>query len=206
MMREDNLLKHEIIILLVSTAFFPLLSLMLGDALVALLLGGAGMMKLMFGERTIFAVTAIFLWWILNKSGLIAVKVKQFITSTQIIYYISQVIIITIIVSVFTTKYISLIYTLFFIILNFLIAWEEEFVYRLLVPEILKKLFSNFVIICLLQSLIFSYLGHMDGTILDNLIYRLPLAILLYYIRNKTDNIFLPTTIHAIWNIILDFI
>lgn len=76
-MKEINLHKHEIIILLISTAFFPLLSLMLGDALVALLLEGAGMLKLMFGERLLFAVTAILLWRVLNKTGLINVRVKQ---------------------------------------------------------------------------------------------------------------------------------
>lgn len=46
----------------------------------------------------------------------------------------------------------------------------------------------------------------MDGIILENLIYRVPISIVLYGIRSKTDSIFLPTTIHALWNIMLDFI
>lgn len=203
---DSNLRKYEIIIVLISVAFFPLLSIMLGDAIIALLLDRAGMLKMMLGERILFAGTSLLLWWILEKGKLINIRVKQFISYKQVGLYIIQITLITIFVFLYTTDYNSIIYILFFILVNFIIAWEEEFVYRLLVPEILKKLCSNFFIICLIQSLIFSYLGHMDGIILENLIYRVPISIVLYGIRSKTDSIFLPTTIHALWNIMLDFI
>ena len=205
-MMDSNLRKFEIIIVLISVAFFPLLSIMLGDAIIALLLDRAGMLKMMLGERILFAGTSLLLWWILEKGKLINIRVKQFISYKQVGLYILQITLITIFVFLYTTDYNSIIYILFFILVNFIIAWEEEFVYRLLVPEILKKLCSNFFIICLIQSLIFSYLGHMDGFILENLIYRVPISIVLYGIRSKTDSIFLPTTIHALWNIMLDFI
>ena len=203
---DSNLRKFEIIIVLISVAFFPLLSIMLGDAIIALLLDRAGMLKMMLGERILFAGTSLLLWWILEKGKLINIRIKQFISYKQVGLYILQITLITIFVFLYTTDYNSIIYILFFILVNFIIAWEEEFVYRLLVPEILKKLCSNFFIICLIQSLIFSYLGHMDGIILENLIYRVPISIVLYGIRSKTDSIFLPTTIHALWNIMLDFI
>lgn len=203
---DSNLRKFEIIIVLISVAFFPLLSIMLGDAIIALLLDRAGMLKMMLGERILFAGTSLLLWWILEKGKLINIRVKQFISYKQVGLYILQITLITIFVFLYTTDYNSIIYILFFILVNFIIAWEEEFVYRLLVPEILKKLCSNFFIICLIQSLIFSYLGHMDGIILENLIYRVPISVVLYGIRSKTDSIFLPTTIHALWNIMLDFI
>lgn len=205
-MMDSNLRKFEIIIVLISVAFFPLLSIMLGYAIIALLLDRAGMLKMMLGERILFAGTSLLLWWILEKGKLINIRVKQFISYKQVGLYILQITLITIFVFLYTTDYNSIIYILFFILVNFIIAWEEEFVYRLLVPEILKKLCSNFFIICLIQSLIFSYLGHMDGIILENLIYRVPISIVLYGIRSKTDSIFLPTTIHALWNIMLDFI
>lgn len=205
-MMDSNLRKYEIIIVLISVAFFPLLSIMLGDAIIALLLDRAGMLKMMLGERILFAGTSLLLWWILEKGKLINIGVKQFISYKQVGLYILQITLITIFVFLYTTDYNSIIYILFFILVNFIIAWEEEFIYRLLVPEILKKLCSNFFIICLIQSLIFSYLGHMDGIILENLIYRVPISIVLYGIRSKTDSIFLPTTIHALWNIMLDFI
>ena len=205
-MMDSNLRKFEIIIVLISVAFFPLLSIMLGDAIIALLLDRAGMLKMMLGERILFAGTSLLLWWILEKGKLINIRVKQFISYKQVGLYILQITLITIFVFLYTTDYNSIIYILFFILVNFIIAWEEEFVYRLLVPEILKKLCSNFFIICLIQSLIFSYLGHMDGIILENLIYRVPISIVLYGIRSKTDSIFLPTTIHALWNIMLDCI
>lgn len=205
-MMDSNLRKFEIIIVLISVAFFPLLSIMLGDAIIALLLDRAGMLKMMLGERILFAGTSLLLWWILEKGKLINIRVKQFISYKQVGLYILQITLITIFVFLYTTDYNSIIYILFFILVNFIIAWEEEFVYRLLVPEILKKLCSNFFIICLIQSLIFSYLGHMDGIILENLIYRVPISIVLYGIRSKTDSIFLPTIIHALWNIMLDFI
>lgn len=203
---DSNLRKFEIIIVLISVAFFPLLSIMLGDAIIALLLDRAGMLKMMLGERILFAGTSLLLWWILEKGKLINIRIKQFISYKQVGLYILQITLITIFVFLYTTDYNSIIYILFFILVNFIIAWEEEFVYRLLVPEILKKLCSNFFIICLIQSLIFSYLGHMDGIILENLIYRVPISIVLYGIRSKTDSIFLPTIIHALWNIMLDFI
>ena len=205
-MMDSNLRKFEIIIVLISVAFFPLLSIMLGDAIIALLLDRAGMLKMMLGERILFAGTSLLLWWILEKGKLINIRIKQFISYKQVGLYILQITLITIFVFLYTTDYNSIIYILFFILVNFIIAWEEEFVYRLLVPEILKKLCSNFFIICLIQSLIFSYLGHMDGIILENLIYRVPISIVLYRIRSKTDSIFLPTIIHALWNIMLDFI
>jgi membrane protein len=205
-MMDSNLRKFEIIIVLISVAFFPLLSIMLGDAIIALLLDRAGMLKMILGERILFAGTSLLLWWILEKGKLINIRVKQFISYKQVGLYILQITLITIFVFLYTTDYNSIIYILFFILVNFIIAWEEEFVYRLLIPEILKKLCSNFFIICLIQSLIFSYLGHMDGIILENLIYRVPISIVLYGIRSKTDSIFLPTIIHALWNIMLDFI
>lgn len=135
-MENCNLHKHEVVVILIATAIFPLLSLILGDALVALLLGNAGMLKMMFGERIIFAMTALFLWWELNKTGLIRIKTKQIFSFKQVSILIISVILITIYVFLFTEKYISAIYIFLFIVLNFLIAWEEEFVYRLLVPEI----------------------------------------------------------------------
>ena len=205
-MMDSNLRKFEIIIVLISVAFFPLLSIMLGDAIIALLLDRAGMLKMILGERILFAGTSLLLWWILEKGKLINIRVKQFISYKQVGLYILQITLITIFVFLYTTDYNSIIYILFFILVNFIIAWEEEFVYRLLIPEILKKLCSYFFIICLIQSLIFSYLGHMDGIILENLIYRVPISIVLYGIRSKTDSIFLPTIIHALWNIMLDFI
>ena len=205
-MMDSNLRKFEIIIVLISVAFFPLLSIMLGDAIIALLLDRAGMLKMILGERILFAGTSLLLWWILEKGKLINIRVKQFISYKQVGLYILQITLITIFVFLYTTDYNSIIYILFFILVNFIIAWEEEFVYRLLIPEILKKLCSNFFIICLIQSLIFSYLGHMDGIILENLIYRVPISIVLYGIRSKTDSIFLPTIIHALWNIMLDLI
>ena len=87
---------------------------------------------MMFGERIIFAMTALFLWWELNKTGLIRIKTKQIFSFKQVSILIISVILITIYVFLFTENYISAIYIFLFIVLNFLIAWEEEFVYRLL--------------------------------------------------------------------------
>lgn len=121
-MENCNLHKHEVVVILIATAIFPLLSLILGDALVALLLGNAGMLKMMFGERIIFALTALFLWWELNKTGLIRIKTKQIFSFKQVSILIISVILITIYVFLFTEKYISAIYIFLFIVLNFLIA------------------------------------------------------------------------------------
>ena len=97
-MMDSNLRKFEIIIVLISVAFFPLLSIMLGDAIIALLLDRAGMLKMMLGERILFAGTSLLLWWILEKGKLINIRVKQFISYKQVGLYILQITLITIFV------------------------------------------------------------------------------------------------------------
>lgn len=206
MMEKQYISRLELLVLLFSVSFFPLMSLMIGDAMVAIISPKSGVIKMMFGERISFAIIAILFWMGLTRIGIIDVKEGKIISCRDFVFYILQVLVITVIVFYNTSMNVSILYTLFFIVLNFLIAWEEELVYRLLVPAILKKIYLSSIIICLIQSLIFSYIGHLDGTFLENLLFRVPIAILFYLVKDKTKSIFLPTVLHSLWNIVLHFI
>ncbi|WP_186444483.1 CPBP family glutamic-type intramembrane protease [Staphylococcus agnetis] len=93
-----------------------------------------------------------------------------------------------------------------FVTLNYLIAWEEEFLYRLIIPKILSKLFSSIIIICCIQSVIFSFIGHPEYSLLSSLVYRVPLSIVLYYLAHRFKNIYCATSVHSIWNIIIHYL
>ncbi|MGV3041740.1 CPBP family intramembrane glutamic endopeptidase [Staphylococcus rostri] len=205
MIENIKLNKFEILIMLLATAFLPLLSLMIGDAVTSLLFERVDLLGMMFAERLLFALVALLILNIYLKIRFIDIKVEQVISIRQLIKYSLMIIVISYLVYKFLATNQIYVYILAYISLNFLIAWEEELVYRLMVPKIIEKLFNNILIICLIQSLIFSFIGHPEQTFFDNLVYRFPLGILLYYMKQKTGKIFLPTLAHAIWNIILSY-
>ncbi|WP_349420909.1 hypothetical protein [Staphylococcus felis] len=67
MMENRNLSKIEIIVILLSAAFIPLMSLLIGVAIFSIFIDAPNMITQMYGERLFFAVSAVTLWYILNK-------------------------------------------------------------------------------------------------------------------------------------------
>ncbi|REH86973.1 hypothetical protein DOS83_11405 [Staphylococcus felis] len=206
MMENRNLSKIEIIVILLSAAFIPLMSLLIGAAIFSIFIDAPNMITQMYGERLFFAVSAVTLWYILNKINIIDICKKELLTIKSFNLYIVQILIIGFVLYYFKVSEDNLIMIAFFVILNYLIAWEEELVYRLLIPRMLEMLVTNLFIICLFQGLIFTYMGHPESNFIDNLIFRLPLSFILYFITKKTNSIFLATTIHSIWNIVLSYL
>lgn len=198
--------KFEYLVILAGVVILPLMSLLLGGAMVAMFFEGAEMLEMMYGERTLFLIVALIVLYFLKKINIVNIQSNQYISLKATVMYIVQCLIITLVVFNYFDKEKGLYYIIFFIILNYLVAWEEEFVYRLLVPELLKKHINSHVVICFLQAIIFTFIAHQDGTFIENLIYRIPLALVLYVAREKTGSIFLPTSIHAVWNIGLEYL
>lgn len=75
--------------------------------------------------------------------------------------------------------------------------WARGIVYYIC-KDTLKKDFMAIV----LSSLIFAFITHMDKPILENLIYRLPGALLLGYVFCKSKRLELPIAIHFLNNFI----
>lgn len=91
------------------------------------------------------------------------------------------------------------------VILHFiLIGYSEEILYRMI---ILDKMKSSYTILgsILITSLIFAFISHISEPFLDNLIIRFPLGIILAFLRIKFNNIWLPTIIHALYNVLVSF-
>lgn len=158
-MENRNLSKIEIIVILLSAAFIPLMSLLIGAAIFSIFIDAPNMITQMYGERLFFAVSAVILWYILNKINIIDICKKELLTIKSFNLYIVQILIIGFVLYYFKVSEDNLIMIAFFVILNYLIAWEEELVYRLLIPRMLEMLVKNLFIICLFQGLIFTYMG-----------------------------------------------
>lgn len=198
--------KFEYLVILAGVVILPLMSLLLGSSLVAMFFEGAEMLEVMYGERILFLLVAILVFYFLKKIKVLNIQSRQYISLKATVMYVVQCLFISLIVINYFDKEKGLYYIIFFIILNYVIAWEEEFVYRLLVPDMLKIYIYSHVVICFLQAVIFTFIAHQDGTFVENLIYRVPLALFLYVVRERTGSIFLPTSIHAIWNIGLEYL
>lgn len=92
--------------------------------------------------------------------------------------------------------------TLFLMIHYMIAAFCEEFLYRNI---ILKRLLESWGIISsiIISSVIFSVIGHIGESPVDNLIYRFPLGIFFCIFRLKSKSLLYTSAIHAFYNLIL---
>lgn len=205
-MQEEKLSFLEYILLIISIAIVPLCFILVGDALVSMIWPHPEMLFQMYAERILFMTVSLGVYSFLRKSQIINLKTKNISFVEHIIVYMVQILLIFMFIRVFLNINEDSVYLVLFIMLNYLIAWEEEFVYRLMIPNLLQKVFSSNIIIFFLQAIIFSYIGHIGSSFADNLIYRFSFSFLLYYLRCKTGNIICSTSLHALWNIFLNYI
>lgn len=203
---EKKLTKSEWFIIVLSVSVIPLLSILIGDAIISLYIEGADILIQMICERILFAFSATSLFFLLRYLLILNQKLYFFINKKECFLYIIQISVILIFVQLYIDSDEKIIYTFVYLVLNYLIAWEEEFVYRGLVPSILKNITINNFYILILQGLIFTFIAHLESTFIDNLMYRFPLSLILYQVKIKFNSIFYPTSIHAIWNILLSYI
>lgn len=199
-------MKNEWLIIVLSVSIIPLLSLLIGDALISLYIEGVGILIQMICERILFALSALSLYFLLRYLSIFNEKLHLFINTREFYKYIIQVFIILIFIQLIISSDEKITYTLIYLLLNYLIAWEEEFIYRGLVPSLLKNLTKFHFLILILQGLIFTFIGHIESSFIDNLIYRFPLSLILYQIKIKFNSLYYPVSIHALWNIFLSYV
>ncbi|EOT39137.1 CPBP family intramembrane glutamic endopeptidase [Enterococcus columbae] len=205
-MKVGRLSFGEYLFLTISVAIVPVCFILVGDALVSMMVHQADMLLQMYAERISFILVSLGIYIALSKSELIGVNERYIFSIGQLLSYTFQIILVFIILKLVSNGNKDNIYLIFFLILNYLIAWEEEFVYRYMIPKLLKEIFCSNKIIYILQAIIFVYIGHMGDSLIDNLIYRIPLSFFLYYLKDKTGNIIYSTSLHSVWNIIINYI
>lgn len=203
---DKNLAENEWIVVILAVSIIPLLSLLVGDAIISLYIEGADILIQMISERVLFVFAALSLYFLLRYLLIFNEKLHSFINTRECLLYIIQVLILLVFIQMIVDSNEPTTYTLIYLLLNYLIAWEEEFLYRGIVPSLLKNVIRINFLILIIQGLIFTFIAHIESTFIDNLIYRFPLSLFLYQIKVKFNSIYYPVTIHAVWNIFLSYI
>lgn len=87
------------------------------------------------------------------------------------------------------------------IIQNLFVAIGEEFVARACLFYLLRKIISNEKLIMLISAIIFVFVFHSNSSLIDNLVWRLPVTILLVFVYSKTNSVINCSIIHMTYNV-----
>ena len=85
---------------------------------------------------------------------------------------------------------------------NIGVAIFEEYFSKGILFFIAKKITSNKVIIVLICSCVFAFVLHSSDSFMTNLEYRLPMSVILGVCYLKTNNLYLPITLHLVNNLL----
>lgn len=91
----------------------------------------------------------------------------------------------------------------FLIVQNFFVAAGEEFVARGCLFYLLRKIVKKESTVIIISTIIFVFIFHSNSSIVDNLIWRLPITILLSIVYSKTQSIVNSGIIHMTYNVIV---
>ena len=83
-----------------------------------------------------------------------------------------------------------------------IVAISEEFWARGVLFYVLRKIFSNWLAVVLISSVIFVFVTHMNRDIIENLLYRMPGALIMGLIYQKTEKLQYSILFHYIYNIL----
>lgn len=97
-------------------------------------------------------------------------------------------------------------YFLLLIAQNFVVAFSEEFICRGALIFSLNKVIKSNAIIAIIAIVIFVFIFHSGAPVVENLIWRLPLSILIVCIYLKRGSIYMPFAIHFAYNVIVSLI
>nr|WP_245341845.1 CPBP family intramembrane glutamic endopeptidase [Enterococcus rivorum] len=90
------------------------------------------------------------------------------------------------------------------IIVSFIVvALTEEFYSRGVLYSEIERMWGRQTAV-LLSSFIFAFLFHSNSEFVVNLLFRLPIALLLGILRKKTNSIYIGSAVHYIYNIIVN--
>lgn len=84
----------------------------------------------------------------------------------------------------------------------FIVAISEEFWARGVLFYILRKIFSNWYVVVLISSVIFVFVTHMNRDLIENLLYRMPGALIMGFIYQKTEKLQYSILFHYVYNIL----
>lgn len=83
-----------------------------------------------------------------------------------------------------------------------IVSLGEEYMYRDLMLNSLRSSYSIYVSV-ILSSILFAFIGHINESIIINLVVRFPLGLILGWIASKTNSITYPIIIHTLYNLIV---
>lgn len=93
--------------------------------------------------------------------------------------------------------------TILIILQNIFVASGEEFVARGCLFFLLRKILKNEIAVILVSTLIFVFIFHSNSGLSDNLIWRLPITIVLALLYSKTRSIVNTGLVHLTYNVIV---
>lgn len=86
---------------------------------------------------------------------------------------------------------------------TFIVAFSEECWARGVLFYMLKKFTNNKIAIILISSLLFAFIIHLNRGGLENLMFRLPGAIIMGVVYSKTENLSYSMLIHFAYNLVI---
>ena len=88
---------------------------------------------------------------------------------------------------------------------NIFIAFSEEFIARGCMFAQLRRIYQKDWFVLIISTLIFVFVFHSNAPLIENLIWRLPVSIVLTLTYFRTKNLLLCTSIHFAYNVIVSF-
>lgn len=90
-----------------------------------------------------------------------------------------------------------------FVVHYAIIAISEEILVRGIITYELNKIVQNKVIAIVISAVIFALVFHSTDGVLSNLLWRVPFAVIMSILLEKTGTIWSSVTLHWIWNVLL---
>lgn len=86
---------------------------------------------------------------------------------------------------------------------NIFVSFGEEFIARGCMFAQLRKIYPKDWFVLCVSTLIFVFVFHSDASFLENLIWRLPVSVLLTLTYYKTKKLTVPIALHFTYNVIM---
>lgn len=131
-------------------------------------------------------------------SNLSELGIKIDTVSSTSIFFISMLCIISIL-CVYKCSY----NIVLLIIQNIFVAIGEEFVARGCLFYLLRKIVSSEYVVIIISTFIFVFVFHSNSSLSDNLIWRLPITIVLSILYSGTHSIINTSLVHMTYNVIV---
>lgn len=89
------------------------------------------------------------------------------------------------------------------IVQNIFVAIGEEFVARACLFYLLRKMTNSETLIVLISTIIFVFVFHSNSSLTDNLIWRVPITLLLSFLYSRTNSVINCSILHMVYNVLV---